>query len=64
MGRKPKFWPRITRIKLDPEQAVLSCTCYVNGWRKWPIGGGSFSGLCSGRSLVSGPAAMPNTASS
>ncbi len=25
MGRKKKFKPIITRIKLNPEQAVLSC---------------------------------------
>jgi len=31
MGRKPKFKPMITRIKLNPEQAVLSCNCYSNG---------------------------------
>jgi len=29
MGRKLKFRPKITRIKLNPEQAVLSCTCYM-----------------------------------
>ncbi len=28
MSRKPKFKPVITRIKLNPEQAVLSCNCY------------------------------------
>ena len=27
MSRKPKFKPVITRVKLDPEQAVLSCSC-------------------------------------
>ena len=27
-GRKMKFRPEITRVKLDPEQAVLSCDCY------------------------------------
>lgn len=32
MPRKPKFRPRITRVKLNPEQAVLSCGCYL-GWR-------------------------------
>ena len=37
-GRKPKFRPRITRIKLNPEQAVLFCNCYntnrefTGGW--------------------------------
>ena len=28
MGRKPKFRPVITRIKLNPEQAVLTCDCF------------------------------------
>jgi len=28
MPRKLKFRPRITRIKLNPEQAVLACNCY------------------------------------
>ena len=28
MGRKPKFRPEITRVKLNPEQAVLACSCW------------------------------------
>lgn len=31
MPRKPKFRPEIRRIKLNPEQAVLQCTCYSTG---------------------------------
>ena len=31
MSRKSKFRPKVTRIKLNPEQAVLSCACYVYG---------------------------------
>jgi len=31
-GRKPKFKPEITRVKLNPEQAVLSCNCFQYGW--------------------------------
>ncbi len=31
MGRKPKFIPVINRVKLNPEQAVLACPCYVSG---------------------------------
>ncbi len=31
MGRKPKFRPEVTWIKLNPEQAVLSCNCYTIG---------------------------------
>lgn len=27
MPRKPKFRPLITRVKLNPEQAVLQCSC-------------------------------------
>ncbi len=26
--KKKKFRPVITRVKLNPEQAVLSCACY------------------------------------
>jgi hypothetical protein len=33
MSRKPKFRPKITRVKLNPEQAVLACACYNQGWR-------------------------------
>jgi len=28
MPKKPKFKPEITRVKLNPEQAVLYCECY------------------------------------
>lgn len=28
MPKKPKFKPIISRIKLNPEQAVLTCSCY------------------------------------
>ena len=31
MASKPKFNPKITRVKLNPEQAVLSCSCYDGG---------------------------------
>jgi hypothetical protein len=31
MSRRPKFKPEIRRIKLNPEQAVLQCSCY-NTW--------------------------------
>jgi len=27
---KPKFNPIVTRVKLNPEQAVLACSCYNN----------------------------------
>lgn len=29
--RKPKFKPRMTRVVLNPEQAVLSCNCFNGG---------------------------------
>lgn len=29
MPKKIKFKPTITRIKLNPEQAVLSCNCHT-----------------------------------
>ncbi len=32
MSRKPKFNPEITRVKLNPEQAVLQCTCWTTGF--------------------------------
>lgn len=25
---RPKFNPTVTRVKLNPEQAVLACSCY------------------------------------
>ncbi|MDP8259468.1 MAG: hypothetical protein P9L96_00460 [Candidatus Gygaella obscura] len=31
MAKKDKFNPQIKKIKLNPEQAVLSCNCYNNG---------------------------------
>lgn len=31
MSRKPKFKPVIRRVKLNPEQAVLTCDCYDVG---------------------------------
>jgi len=30
MGRRPKFKPEIVKVKLNPEQAVLSCSCYTS----------------------------------
>jgi hypothetical protein len=35
MSKKMKFKPVVTRIKLNPEQAVLACLCYGGGsyWR-------------------------------
>ena len=33
MSRRLKFRPRIRRIILDPEQAVLHCDCYNVGYK-------------------------------
>lgn len=37
MSKKMKFKPEITRVRLNPEQAVLACTCYSGGLR-WDVG--------------------------
>lgn len=37
-AKKPKFKPVITRVKLNPEQAVLSCNCATNGAVLCPTG--------------------------
>ncbi len=31
MKKKLRFDPEITRVKLNPEQAVLQCNCYTQG---------------------------------
>lgn len=31
MAGKPKFKPEVTRIRLNPEQAILLCICYNVG---------------------------------
>lgn len=60
MGRKPKFRPKVTKIKLNPEQAVLSCSCYNLGVR-WAASrlvvtvdfhAADTSGVCDGRTKV------------
>jgi hypothetical protein len=33
LSGKLKFNPEITRVKLNPEQAVLSCQCVANSWQ-------------------------------
>jgi len=58
MAGKPKFRPIITRVKLNPEQAVLQCACYNTGhilgpltypvyWEK-----GTGSPVCSGKGIL------------
>ena len=34
-GRRMKFRPEITRVKLNPEQAVLTCNCYNTGFNHY-----------------------------
>jgi len=52
MPKKPKFKPEITRVKLNPEQAVLSCNCYDQGyiWEGYQFCGQHTLNWCSGRS--------------
>jgi len=50
--RKPKFKPQIARVKLNPEQAVLSCNCYSGGLRYWTLGGYSGYMACWGGRVV------------
>lgn len=48
MSRKMKFMPVITRIKLDPEQAVLSCGCPNGiGINQSSGNSGSVYGICA-----------------
>jgi hypothetical protein len=42
MVRKIKFKPVITKIKLNPEQAVLQCDCFNGAWR---VGTDSYRGV-------------------
>ena len=42
MPKKLKFKPSITRVKLNPEQVVLSCHCFSTGWGNY---GGQYGTL-------------------
>jgi hypothetical protein len=44
MRLKPKFKPSVTRVKLNPEQAVLSCNCYNTGLGSYDYAGTSKTG--------------------
>jgi len=33
VNKRSKFHPRISRVRLNPEQAVLGCDCYAGGNR-------------------------------
>ncbi len=35
MSRRPKFNPEISRVKLNPEQAVLQCACFGATAKVW-----------------------------
>jgi hypothetical protein len=57
MAKKPKFKPVVTRVKLNPEQAVLTCSCYSEGWQFGPgtpgVGGRScYFDSVHGKSVV------------
>ena len=54
MGRKPKFRPVITRVKLNPEQAVLSCNCYSMGYNYLTTQAGGIDNAYWGCAPVSG----------
>ena len=47
MAKKLKFKPEITRVKLNPEQAVLSCNCLKAG-RRNTTGSNTTNTYCSG----------------
>jgi len=53
MGRKTKFRPVISRIKLNPEQAVLSCPGYDTSatarWAFFFVFGTETIDVCMGR---------------
>lgn len=44
MVQKLKFKPVVTRVKLNPEQAVLFCNCYMSGVLKST--GGTRTSIC------------------
>ena len=56
MSRKPKFKPVLTRVKLNPEQAVLSCNCYTSGQHaEGRFGGTNYWGTSYGTGCYSRP---------
>ncbi len=64
MERKPKFKPVITRVKLNPEQAVLQCSCYDSDWND-PGTGIEIWACAAGQSKTyagKGPDSTPSTA--
>ncbi len=55
MSKKSKFKPVITRVKLNPEQAVLSCDCYVYGYTNGPDSGSCFGSANTSVCVYSDP---------
>lgn len=50
--KKKKFKPTITRVKLNPEQAVLSCACHDGGHNSFVMFFNSFESfaeVCAGK---------------
>lgn len=44
--KKAKFKPQITRVKLNPEQAVLQCDCFSLGRLGSTGKGGTLTNIC------------------
>lgn len=67
MLRKPKFKPIITKVKLNPEQAVAICACYIGTFQVrnngmfdvWPDAAGSGCWVDYPRVRFAGMRSMP-----
>lgn len=57
-SKKPKFKPEITRVKLNPAQAVLACNCWSAGFfaQNALYYGGPMATIC--QSLIGGGKAV------
>jgi uncharacterized FlgJ-related protein len=68
MTHKPKFNPVVTRVKLNPEQAVLACACYESGFTASRAARGSSGRVCTlnrpKRTIISWSATATSTAHS
>lgn len=63
MGKKKKkFKPVITRVKLNPEQAVLACSCFSTGYM-WPGTNEYSTSWCSGKDVMFGGSTSVNAGS-
>lgn len=57
MQKKTKFKPKIRKVRLNPEQAVLSCICYSIRWQ-FAVGGGGVcpsGNFCTSFRTIQGP---------